>query len=103
MKPEKQQLIHELLDGESRREATLLTAAKILRRRRHRHAAGQILALVEQPAEVGGVSSVTRRLMKAFGVSEAGEKALMKLGMSDEDLQSALLRMKESELAKYKK
>lgn len=46
MKPEKQQLIHELLDGESRREATLLTAAKILRRRRHRHAAGQILALV---------------------------------------------------------
>jgi hypothetical protein len=46
MKPDKQQLIHELLDGESRREATLLTAAKILRRRRRGRATGQVLALV---------------------------------------------------------
>jgi ferric-dicitrate binding protein FerR (iron transport regulator) len=46
MKPEKQQLIHELLDGESRREATLLLAAKILRRRRHGRRAQTGLALV---------------------------------------------------------
>ncbi len=35
MKLEKQQLIDDLLDGENRRETTLLTATKILRRRRH--------------------------------------------------------------------
>jgi hypothetical protein len=46
MKPEKQQLIHDLLDGESRREATLLTTAKILRRRRHWRAVGRTFALV---------------------------------------------------------
>ncbi len=46
MKPEKQQLIHELLDGESRREATLLTGSRILRRRRHWRVARQGLALV---------------------------------------------------------
>lgn len=46
MKPEKQQLIHDLLDGESRREATLLTTAKILRRRRHRRVSWRAFALV---------------------------------------------------------
>ena len=35
MKPEKQQLIHDLLGDESRREATLLAGGRILRRRRH--------------------------------------------------------------------
>jgi hypothetical protein len=45
MKPEKQQLIDELLDGESRREATLLTGSRILRRRRHWRTARQVLAL----------------------------------------------------------
>ena len=46
MKPEKQQLIHELLEGESRREATLLAASKVLRRRRYWRAAQRALALV---------------------------------------------------------
>jgi hypothetical protein len=46
MKPEKQQLIHDLLDGESRREATLLAGAAILRRRRHWRATRQTLGLV---------------------------------------------------------
>lgn len=48
MKSEKQQLIHELLDGErdARREATLLAGARILRRRRHWRAATRGLAFV---------------------------------------------------------
>ena len=48
MKPEKQQLIQDLLDDESRRDATLLAGGRILRRRRHWRAAtrGLVLALV---------------------------------------------------------
>jgi len=46
MKPEKQQLIDELFDGESRREATLLSAAKVLRRRRRWPAARSGLAVM---------------------------------------------------------
>ncbi len=45
MKPEKQQLIQDLLDGESRRGATLLAGDRILRRRRHWRAATRSLAL----------------------------------------------------------
>jgi hypothetical protein len=45
MKPEKQQLIQDLLADESRREATLLAGARILRRRRHWRAATRGLAL----------------------------------------------------------
>ncbi|HTV62863.1 MAG TPA: hypothetical protein VMH30_09880 [Verrucomicrobiae bacterium] len=45
MRPEKQQLIDELLEGESRREATLLAGAKVLRRRRHWRAAGRIFVV----------------------------------------------------------
>lgn len=41
MKPEKQQLIHDLLEGESQSESTLLSATKILRRRRQWRAARQ--------------------------------------------------------------
>ena len=46
MKPEKQQLIQDLLGDESRRDATLLAGGRILRRRRHWRAAtrGLILA-----------------------------------------------------------
>jgi hypothetical protein len=46
MKPEKQQLIHELLEGESRSESTLLAATKILRRRRQWRAARQAVAMI---------------------------------------------------------
>lgn len=46
MKLEKQQLIHELLDGENRREASLLAATKILRHRRQRRVAWRSFALV---------------------------------------------------------
>jgi hypothetical protein len=45
MKPEKQQLIQDLLGDESRRETTLLAGARILRRRRHWRAAARGLAL----------------------------------------------------------
>jgi len=46
MKPEKQELIHDLLGDESRRETTLLAATTILRRRRRWRAASRIFALL---------------------------------------------------------
>ena len=49
MKPEKQNLIHDLLDGDSGREAALLAGTRVLRRRRHRRIATRgaaVLALV---------------------------------------------------------
>jgi len=46
MKPEKEQLIDDLLDGQSRREATLRAGAQILRRRRHWRAARHALAVL---------------------------------------------------------
>ena len=46
MKPEKQQLIHELLDGENRREATLHAGGNILRRRRQWRVARRTFALI---------------------------------------------------------
>ncbi len=49
MKPEKQNLIRDLLEENSSREATLLAATRILRRRRHWRTArqtGLVLALV---------------------------------------------------------
>ena len=46
MKPEKQQLIHDLLAGENRRETTLLAGEKILRRRRHWRVAWRTFALI---------------------------------------------------------
>jgi len=46
MKPEKQNLIHDLLDDESRRETTLFAGAKILRRRRQWRMARQVIALI---------------------------------------------------------
>jgi len=45
MKPEKQQLIHDVLGNENRRDITLLAGAQVLRRRRHRRVAGRIIAL----------------------------------------------------------
>lgn len=46
MKPEKQQLIHDLLDGESRRDATLLAGSAILRRRRQWRVGRQVFGLI---------------------------------------------------------
>ena len=46
MKPEKQNLIRDLLDGESRHEATLVVGAAILRRRRQWRAARQLFGLI---------------------------------------------------------
>ena len=46
MKPEKQQLLHDLLGDESHDQTTLLAAGKILRRRRQWRAAGRAFALI---------------------------------------------------------
>jgi hypothetical protein len=46
MKPEKQQLLNDLLGDESRSESTLLATGKILRRRRRWRAASQIFAVL---------------------------------------------------------
>jgi hypothetical protein len=52
MKPEKQQLLHELLEGGSRNENTLFVAGKILRRRRQWRAGRKIFVLVTTLAMV---------------------------------------------------
>jgi hypothetical protein len=46
VKPEKQQLIHELLDDNNRRETTLLAGSRVLRRRRHWRSARRGFALM---------------------------------------------------------
>jgi hypothetical protein len=46
MKPEKQQLLHDLLGDDRCREATLLAGAQVLRQRRQYRAATRILALL---------------------------------------------------------
>ena len=46
MKPEKHQLIRDLLDGDGRREATLLAGGRILRRRRRWRAASRGMAVL---------------------------------------------------------
>lgn len=53
MKPEKQQLIHDLLGDDQYREATLLAGMRIVRRRRHRRLASQGLACMLVLAAVG--------------------------------------------------
>jgi ferric-dicitrate binding protein FerR (iron transport regulator) len=53
MKPEKQRLIHDLLDDGKRRESTLLAGAQILRRRRRwRMARGGLAAVLALAAVV---------------------------------------------------
>lgn len=52
MKSEKEQLIDDLLDAQSRREATLRAGAQILRRRRHGRAARQTVGVVVLAAVV---------------------------------------------------
>ena len=55
MKPEKQNLIRDLLEEHSAREATLLAGAQILRRRRHWRAARQLTAVLALVAVVIGL------------------------------------------------
>jgi hypothetical protein len=54
MKPEKQNLIRDVLEDNSTREATLLAGAQILRRRRHWRAARQIIPGLVLVAVVAG-------------------------------------------------
>ena len=65
MKPEKQRLLHGLLDDEGRREATLLAGSRLLRRRRHWRAVrrGCALALIVVVAGVWVSQSSSRRVM----------------------------------------
>ena len=56
MKPEKQNLIRDLLEQNSTRDATLLAGAQILRRRRHWQAARQITAVLALAAVAAGLA-----------------------------------------------
>jgi hypothetical protein len=53
MKPEKQQLIHDLLGDNGRREVTLLAGSRILRRRRHWRFGSRVFAFALLPALAG--------------------------------------------------
>ena len=55
MKPEKQNLIRDLLEENSTRESTLLAGAQILRRRRHWRAARQVSAVLALVAVTAGL------------------------------------------------
>jgi hypothetical protein len=55
MKPEKQNLIHDLLGEDSRRETTLLAAGSILRRRRFWRAARPVAAALAAIAIAGAI------------------------------------------------
>jgi anti-sigma-K factor RskA len=55
MKPEKQNLIRDLLDEDSMREATLLAGAQILRRRRHWRVARRGVAVMVLVALAAGL------------------------------------------------
>jgi len=70
MKPEKQNLIHDLLDQESSREATLAAGSRILRQRRHWRTARYVVALVTLVA----VSTVVY-LTKDVSRSQASQTA----------------------------
>jgi hypothetical protein len=63
MKPEKQNLIRDLLEENSHREETMLAGARILRRRRHWRAVGQsgVLAAVALAITVLWMRHETRR------------------------------------------
>jgi len=56
MKPEKQNLIRDLMGDNSAREATLLAGAQILRRRRHWRAARQVAAVLALVAIIVGLA-----------------------------------------------
>ena len=92
MKPEKQQLIHDLLADPSRREATLLAGTKILRRRRQWRIARQTFALVtlipailvmvwqnRQPRMVAKVESPATRPAPAFQAQSLTDEQLLAL------------------------
>jgi hypothetical protein len=53
MKPEKENLIHELLGGDSNRETILATGNRVLRRRRQWRVARQVLAVLVLIGAIG--------------------------------------------------
>lgn len=74
MKPEKEQLIDDLLDTQNRREATLLAGTQILRRRRHWRAARQTLALMAFAAVAALFIEQSYRPQKAVPVAVVEKK-----------------------------
>ena len=89
MKPEKQQLLHDLLGGEGRGEATLLAGARILRRRRHRRAALRGLALV-LPLALTGLWLVrtpsSRLAVQTMARTAAAPVSVQPQALTDEEL-----------------
>jgi hypothetical protein len=65
MKPEKERLMDDLLDGQSRREATLRAGAQILRHRRHWRGVRQTFAVVALAAVAALVIESNNRPQKA--------------------------------------
>jgi hypothetical protein len=91
MKLEKQQLVHDLLDAEGCREATLLAGAKILRRRRHWRAAWRVSAAVILALAAGLLVEQNRPQPKLARLSPAAPKpasSLQAQSLTDEQLLS---------------
>jgi hypothetical protein len=75
MRPEKEQLLHELTADQSRRQATLLSAGSILRQRRHWRYARQTLLLAFLAAVAALFISENSRPPRLASVSRAAAKA----------------------------
>jgi hypothetical protein len=88
MKPEKQQLIQDLLDDESRREATLLAGARILRRRRHWRVGtrGLALALVVTATVLSLEQMKSRRLSVQTSSPVSTPAAIQLHSLTDDEL-----------------
>jgi hypothetical protein len=86
MKPEKERLMDDLLDGQSRREATLRAGAQILRRRRHWRAARRTVAIVALAAITALVIESNYRPQKAPPIAENKPAPVQSNILTDEQL-----------------
>jgi hypothetical protein len=91
MKPEKQQLLHDLLGGESRDDTTLLAVGKILRRRRQWRAACRAFALIMLATATVLLVAQNRRPQTLAQISPSPAKPAAPLqaqSLTDEELLS---------------
>jgi len=86
MKPEKQQLIDDVIEGGSRREATLAAAGGVLRRRRLWRVARQTLALVTLAALLGVMLEQKQPRLQPAPVAARAAAPVAAQALTDEQL-----------------
>lgn len=90
MKPEKQNLIHELLGEDSSREAILLAGSRVLRRRRHWRAVRRgaaVLALIAVAAGLALRKETSRRPGSQLAVANSKSSPVSQVhALTDDEL-----------------